>query len=157
MKITFIFTGKTKVSYIEEGLKDYFNRLVHYIKAEIIIIPDLKNTKSMTEAEIQKKEGELILSRIPKSSRIILLDERGKQFSSGELAIFFQNKIQKGLDFCLVIGGAYGFSKEVHEKANQKISLSRMTFSHQMVRMILLEQVYRAFTILKGEKYHHGG
>jgi len=156
MKLTIIFTGKTKIPYIEEGIKDYYKRLGHYIKTEIKIIPDIKNTKSMNETEIQKKEGELILSKIPKSSLLFLMDEKGKQFSSEGLAYFFQKKIQEGRDFCLVIGGAYGFSREVIEKASFKISLSKMTFSHQMVRMILLEQIYRSFTILKGEKYHHG-
>jgi 23S rRNA (pseudouridine1915-N3)-methyltransferase len=155
MKLTIIFTGKTKIQYVEEGVKDYYNRLIHYVKTEIIVIPDLKNTKSMPEAEIKKKEGDLILARVPNSSHIILLDERGKQFSSTGLAGFFQDKIKEGRDFCLIIGGAYGFSDQVIEKSHLKISLSRMTFSHQMVRMILLEQIYRAFTILKGEKYHH--
>lgn len=155
MKITFLFTGKTKTGHIEKGIEEYYRRLKHYIKTEIRIVPDLKNTKNMTEKEQMQREGENILKEIPPGGTLILLDERGRKFSSISFADFLQKKIMEGKDLFLAVGGAYGFSDEVKNKADIKISLSDMTFSHQMIRMILLEQVYRAFTIIKGEPYHH--
>lgn len=156
MKLIILFTGKTSISYINDGIADYFKRLKFYIKTEIIIVPDIKNTRSMPEQEIRKKEGENILNAIPSGSYIILLDKDGKVFSSEELAVFFNKRIIERRDICMIIGGAYGFSEDVYSKADNRMSLSKLTFSHQMVRMILLEQIYRAFSILKGEKYHHG-
>ena len=148
-------TGKTKSSYLLEGLKEYAGRLKHYVQLKEIVIPDLKNTKSMPEEEQKMKEGELILKQIPKGSYVILLDERGKAYSSKSLAAFFQKRMNEGRDICMVLGGAYGFSDAVYQQVDQLISLSRLTFSHQMVRLILLEQIYRAFTIINGEPYHH--
>ena len=157
MKITILFTGKTRFGYTQQGIDDYYNRLKYYIKTEIRIIPDLKNSRKMPREEIMKKEGELLIRAIPDNSFIILLDEKGKDYTSLELAGFFEKRTVEGLDICMLIGGAYGFSDQVYNIADQKISLSRLTFSHQMIRMILLEQVYRAFTIIKGEKYHNEG
>jgi 23S rRNA (pseudouridine1915-N3)-methyltransferase len=155
MKITFVFSGKTKTGYIDKGIADYYSRLRHYVKTEICVIRDVKNTKNMSEKEQVQKEGENILKEIPAGGALILLDERGKKYSSVAFAEFLQKKIMEGRDIYLAIGGAYGFSDEVKKKADLEISLSEMTFSHQMVRLILLEQVYRAFTIMKGEPYHH--
>ena len=155
MKITFLFTGKTKIGYIEEGIRDYFERLKHYVKTDLRIIPDLKNTKNMSETEQLRREGEGIIKELPPGNFIILMDEKGRKYSSVEFSRFLERKISEAKDISIVIGGAYGFSDDLVQKADMKISLSDMTFSHQMVRMILLEQVYRAFTILKGEPYHH--
>ncbi len=155
MKINILFTGKTKIPYIEEGVRDYLGRLKHYISGATIIIPDLKNTKNLTENEIRIREGNSILKAIPQSNMVILLDERGKEYSSVELSQFLNKKFLEGRDLCFVVGGAYGFSKEVYKAADTKVSLSKLTFSHQMIRMILAEQIYRAFTILRNEPYHH--
>lgn len=155
MKLSFVFTGKTKVDYIEQGISDYFKRLEHYIKTEIIIVPDLKNTRNMPPEEQMKKEAEAIMKIIPTNSFIILLDEKGKQMNSKAFAFYLNKKMVEGRDIFMIIGGAYGFSRDMKEKADVKISLSMMTFSHQMVRMILAEQVYRAFTIMRNEPYHH--
>lgn len=156
MKLTFICIGKTGKQFLELGEAEYLNRLKHYTKLERIEIPDLKNAKKLTIDQVKKLEGEEILSKIPNGNDVILLDERGEHFSSVEFSNFLQKKFNiggKGLTF--IVGGAYGFSDEVYAKATTKISLSKMTFSHQMIRMIFFEQVYRAFTILKGEPYHH--
>lgn len=155
MKINFLFTGKTKIPYIEQGVRDYLGRLKHYISGETIIVPDLKNTKNLTESVIRKKEGENIIKALPQSNLVILLDERGKEFSSLELSRFLNKKIMEGRDLCFVVGGAYGFSKELYKAADTMVSLSKLTFSHQMIRMILAEQIYRAFTIMRNEPYHH--
>ncbi|MGC9342379.1 MAG: 23S rRNA (pseudouridine(1915)-N(3))-methyltransferase RlmH [Bacteroidales bacterium] len=155
MKITFLFTGKTKIDYIEKGVEDYFRRIRHYIKTEIKIIPDLKNTKNMSEIEQMQKEGEAILKELPSDAILIIFDEKGKKFTSTGFSAFLQKKMLEGKDLVMVIGGAYGFSDAVKKAAEFKISLSDLTFSHQMVRIILLEQAYRAFTIMRGEPYHH--
>lgn len=155
MKIRFIFTGKTKFDYIDEGIQDYFSRLQHYINTEIKIIPDLKNTRNLSEEMQMKKEGELLLKELNPGELILLLDEKGKKFNSREFSGFLSKKMNEGRDVCMVVGGAYGFSDEIKQKSDVKISLSPMTFSHQMVRLILIEQVYRAFTILRREPYHH--
>ena len=155
MKINILFTGKTKIPYIEEGVRDYLGRLKHYISGETIIVPDLKNTKNLTENEIRIREGDNILKAIPQSNMVILLDERGKEYSSVELSQFLNKKFLEGRDLCFVVSGAYGFSKDVYKAADTKLSLSKLTFSHQMIRMILAEQIYRAFTILRNEPYHH--
>ncbi len=132
------------------------SRLKHYIPFSIIEIPELKNVSALSKDQIKIKEGELILKNIRNTDDVILLDERGKEYSSVELAGIIQNKINhEGRDIVYVIGGAYGFSDAVYARANSKLSLSRMTFSHQMVRAIFAEQIYRAFTIMKGEPYHH--
>lgn len=156
MKLTFICIGKTGKSFLEAGESEYLNRLKHYVKMERIEIPDLKNAKKLTIDQIKKLEGEEILSKLTASEDLILLDEKGKQFTSMQFADFMQKKFnQGGKGITFVVGGAYGFSDALYERATGKISLSSMTFSHQMIRMIFFEQVYRAFTILKGEPYHH--
>ena len=134
----------------------YVSRLKHYIPFSVVEIPELKNVSALTKDQIKVREGELILKNIKPADDLILLDERGKEYSSVEFAKVIQDKISYvGKDMVYVIGGAYGFSDAVYQRANSKISLSRMTFSHQMVRAIFVEQIYRAFTIMKGEPYHH--
>jgi 23S rRNA (pseudouridine1915-N3)-methyltransferase len=156
MKIKLLCIGKTDSDYISKGLKEYENRLKHYISFESVYIPDLKNSKNLSENQQKEKEGELIKNQIKETDFIVLLDERGRDFTSIEFSKFIEKQMvsgSKGLIF--VIGGPYGFSKDMYERANAKISLSKMTFSHQMVRLIFTEQLYRAMTIIKGEPYHH--
>lgn len=155
MKINLLFTGKTKIQYIESGLSDYLGRLKHYINIEVIVIPEIKKAKNLSENEIKKKEGEGILKAIPDNNFIVLFDEKGKEYSSVDLSGFIQKKIIEAKDICFIVGGAYGFSEEVYKIASAKISLSKLTFSHQMIRMIIAEQLYRAFTIIRNEPYHH--
>ena len=156
MKITLLTVGKTDRDWVRQGLDIYVSRLKHYIPFSIIEIPELKNVSALTKEQIKTREGELILKNIKPTDEVILLDEHGKEFSSVEFAKIIQDRISYGgKDMVFVIGGAYGFSEPVYKRANSKISLSRMTFSHQMVRAIFAEQLYRAFTIIKGEPYHH--
>ena len=156
MKITLLTVGKTDRDWVKQGLDIYTSRLKHYIPFNIVEIPELKNVSSMSHEQIKVKEGELIMKNIRPTDDLILLDERGKTYSSVEFAKLLQDKISYvGKDIIFVIGGAYGFSEAVYGRANSKMSLSRMTFSHQMVRAIFAEQIYRAFTIMKGEPYHH--
>ncbi len=156
MKITLLTVGKTDKDWVRQGLDIYVSRLKHYISFSMVEIPELKNVSSLSREQIKAKEGELILKNIRNNDDVILLDERGKEYTSTELASIIQNKINhEGRDIVYVIGGAYGFSDAVYARANSKLSLSRMTFSHQMVRAIFAEQIYRAFTIMKGEPYHH--
>ena len=156
MKITLLTVGKTDRDWVKQGLDIYVSRLSHYIPFSITEIPELKKVAALTKEQIKNKEGELILKNIRPADDVILLDERGKEFSSMEFAKILQDKISYvGKDIVFVIGGAYGFSDDVYRRADSKISLSRMTFSHQMVRAIFTEQLYRAFTIMKGEPYHH--
>ncbi|AMQ55461.1 23S rRNA (pseudouridine(1915)-N(3))-methyltransferase RlmH [Algoriphagus sanaruensis] len=156
MQIKLITIGKTDHKAIQQLIEEYSSRLAHYIRFEFEIIPDLKNSKSLTEHTQKEKEGELILKKVQASDEVILLDERGKSFSSVEFSEFIQKKMNSGLkQLIFVIGGPYGFSEEVYQRANGKISLSKMTFSHQMIRPFFIEQVYRAFTILRNEPYHH--
>lgn len=156
MKITLLTVGKTDKDWVRQGLDIYVSRLKHYIPFSIVEIPELKNAAAMSKEQIKAKEGELILKNIRPTDDVILLDERGKEFSSVELAKIIQDKISYvGKDIVYVIGGAYGFSDAVYQRADSKLSLSRMTFSHQMVRAIFAEQIYRAFTIMRGEPYHH--
>ena len=156
MKIALLTVGKTDVNWVKQGLDIYMSRLKHYIPFSITEIPELKNVSSLSKDQIKTKEGELILKNIKPTDDVILLDEHGKQYGSVEFATLLQNKINyEGKDIVFVIGGAYGFSEPVYNRANSKISLSKMTFSHQMVRAIFAEQIYRAFTIMKGEPYHH--
>ena len=155
MKITLIVVGKTVGSELPKMIDTYVQRLKHYIPFEIQVIPDLKNTKSLTEAQQKQQEGEAIL-RAVEGCFVVLLDEHGKEYRSLTFADQLQswlNSSSRGLTF--VIGGAYGFSEGVYQRADAKISLSQMTFSHQMIRLLFTEQLYRAFTILRGEKYHH--
>ena len=156
MKITLLTVGKTDKDWVKQGMDIYVSRLKHYIPFAVVEIPELKNVSALTKDQIKVREGELILKNIKPTDDLILLDERGKEFSSVEFAKVIQDKISYvGKDMVYVIGGAYGFSDAVYQRANSKISLSRMTFSHQMVRAIFVEQIYRAFTIMKGEPYHH--
>lgn len=156
MQLTIIAIGKTDYPAIQELQELYTQRLQHYIRTEWEIIPDLKNTKSLQEAQQKSKEGEAILKKIQPGDFVILLDEKGKNLDSVEFSGFLQNKMNAGIKkLILIIGGPYGFSEEVYSRANGKLSLSKMTFSHQMIRIFLAEQLYRAFTILRGEPYHH--
>ena len=156
MKITLLTVGKTDKDWVRQGLDIYVSRLKHYVPFSITEIPELKNVSALTKDQIKTREGELILKNIRNTDDVILLDERGKEYSSMELARILQDKMTYGgRDIVYVIGGAYGFSDAVYSRANSKLSLSRMTFSHQMVRAIFAEQIYRAFTIMKGEPYHH--
>jgi 23S rRNA (pseudouridine1915-N3)-methyltransferase len=156
MKITLLTVGKTDKDWVRQGMDIYVSRLKHYIPFAVVEIPELKNVSALTKDQIKMREGELILKNIKPADDLILLDERGKEYTSVELAKVIQDKISYvGKDMVYVIGGAYGFSDAVYQRANSKISLSRMTFSHQMVRAIFVEQIYRAFTIMKGEPYHH--
>ena len=156
MKIKLIVVGKTSAKYLLEGEKEYEKRLSNYIKYEEIIIPDVKKPGKLSENELKKKEGQLILGKLENSDHVILLDDKGKSFSSIQFSEFLQQKMNCGLkSLVFVIGGAYGFSVEVYQRANSKVSLSKMTFSHQMIRLIFKEQLYRGFSILRGEKYHH--
>ena len=156
MKISLIVIGKTDASYFVDAINEYKNRLVHYIPFEMEIIPDIKNVKNLREEQQKEKEGELILKMLQHGDYLVLLDEHGKSFTSMEFATYLERKmhvVSKRLVF--VIGGPYGFSEAVYKAASEKISLSKMTFSHQMIRLIFVEQIYRAMTILNNEPYHH--
>jgi len=156
VKITLLTVGKTDIRWINEGLEVYSSRLRHYLPFEIKEIAELKNAGSLSKEQIKTLEGKLILRNIKISDEVILLDERGKEMRSVEFATFLEKRVVAGIkELVFVIGGAYGFSSEVYERANGQISLSKMTFSHQMVRTIFAEQLYRACTIIKGESYHH--
>ena len=156
MKITLLTVGKTDRDWVRQGLDIYVSRLKHYIPFALTEIPELKNVSSLSTEQIKIREGELILKAVRPGDDLILLDERGRQFTSVELAKVLQDKISYiGKDITFVIGGAYGFSQAVYDRADSRISLSKMTFSHQMVRAIFAEQLYRAFTIMRGEPYHH--
>lgn len=156
MKITLLTVGKTDKDWVKQGMDIYISRLKHYIPFSVVEIPELKNVSSLTKDQIKIREGEQILKNIRPADDLILLDERGKEHSSMEFARIIQDKMAyTGKDIVYVIGGAYGFSDAVYKRADSKVSLSRMTFSHQMVRAIFIEQLYRAFTIMKGEPYHH--
>lgn len=156
MKIKLLLIGKTDSDILGKGITDYVNRIKHYIPFEMFVIPDLKNTKNLSEDQQKQKEGELILNFIKSGDFVVLLDEKGKEFSSIEFSGFIEKQMISGLkNLIFIVGGPYGFSDEVYKKCNSKISLSRMTFSHQMVRLIFTEQLYRAMTIIKGEPYHH--
>lgn len=155
MKITLLVVGKTTDTHIELLIQEYQKRLAHYIPFNIQVIPELKNTKALTPEQQKQTEGELILRTINSSTDLVLLDEHGKEFRSIEFADYVQKKMSSGRDVVFVVGGPYGFSRAVYERANGKISLSKMTFSHQMVRLFFVEQIYRAMTILRGEPYHH--
>ena len=156
MKIALILIGKTEDDYITKGFAVYEQRLKHYVAFETIVIPSLKNTKNFSAEQLRIKEGELILKNISPADRIILFDENGKEYDSRGFAGFLQQQMNTGIkNLVFVIGGAYGFSDEVYLRANGKVALSKMTFSHQMVRLFVAEQFYRAFTIIKNEKYHH--
>ncbi|RRQ48248.1 23S rRNA (pseudouridine(1915)-N(3))-methyltransferase RlmH [Maribacter algicola] len=156
MTIKLLAIGKTDSKELQKLISIYHQRLNHYVKFEMEIIPDLKKTKSLSEDQQKIKEGELILKSLSSTDVLILLDENGKQHSSVEFSNYLQKKMNSGLkQLVFLIGGPYGFSEEIHKKSLGKISLSKMTFSHQMVRLFFIEQLYRAFTILRNEPYHH--
>jgi len=155
MKVTLILVGKTTDKHFDAGINDYADRIKHYLPFEITIIPELKNTKSLSEEQQKEKEGEQILKLLTSSDTVVLLDEHGKEMRSIEYAQWLQKKQATAKRLVFVIGGPYGFSPAVYSRADEKISLSKMTFSHQMVRLIFTEQLYRACTIIKGEPYHH--
>lgn len=156
MRIALLTVGKTDIKWVSEGLEVYSSRLRHYIPFEIKEIPELKNASSLSRDQIRTAEGKLILKNLRDSDEVVLLDEHGREFRSVEFASMLEKRLSaSSRDLVFVIGGAYGFSTEVYERASSKISLSKMTFSHQMVRTIFVEQLYRAFTIIRGESYHH--
>ena len=156
MKIKFIIIGKTNSKYLLEGEMEYQKRLSHYVKFEEIIVADVKQAGKRSKIELKKNEGQLILGKLKSSDYVVLLDDKGKSYSSIEFANFLQKKMNSSLkSLVFVVGGAFGFSDDVYQRANSKFSLSKMTFSHQMVRLIFKEQLYRGFSILRGEKYHH--
>ncbi|WP_283640876.1 23S rRNA (pseudouridine(1915)-N(3))-methyltransferase RlmH [Mesonia mobilis] len=156
MTIKLLAVGKTDDKDLQKLIDQYVKRLKHYCKFKIEIIRDIKKSKKMDENLQKQKEGELILAKTQASDILVLLDENGKNFSSVGFSTWLQKQMNTGMkQLIFVIGGPYGFSDEVYQRANQKISLSKMTFSHQMVRLFFTEQIYRAFTILKNEPYHH--
>ena len=156
MQIKLLAIGKTDDKNINALIEHYQKRLKHYIKMDLEIIPDLKNAHALSFEQQKEKEGQLLLQKINPSDFVVLLDENGKQFSSLDFSDWMQKKMNASTrNLVLIIGGPYGFSEEVYKRSNEKISLSKMTFSHQMVRIFILEQIYRAFTILRNEPYHH--
>ena len=156
MKIKLLAIGKTDNKHLIQLIEDYQKRLSHYVKFELKVLPDIKNTKNLSESEQKEKEGDLILKELIATDQLLLLDEKGHEFRSLEFSRFLQKKMNSGIkQLVFVIGGPYGFSDVVYKKAQGKVSLSKMTFSHQMIRLFMVEQLYRAFTILKNEPYHH--
>jgi len=156
MNIKLLAIGKTDNKSLQTLIDDYTKRLSFYIKFDLEIIQDIKNVKNLSESQQKEKEGELILAKLTPTDQLILLDENGSTFSSMKFADYLQKKMNSGVKtLVFVIGGPYGFSEEVYKKAQGKVSLSEMTFSHQMVRLFFIEQLYRGFTILRNEPYHH--
>lgn len=156
MRIKLLAIGKTDDKNLLGLIQVYHQRLKHYINFELVIIPDIKKSKNLSENQQKEKEGELILKEIRTTDQLILLDEKGKEFRSIEFSQFLQKKMNSGIkQLVFAIGGPYGFSDKVYQKASGKVSFSKMTFSHQMIRLFVIEQIYRGFTILKNEPYHH--
>ena len=155
MKTALILVGKTNDTHLQAIISDYAERITHYMPFEIIVIPELKNTKSLSEEQQKVREGEQIMKQLTAQDTVILLDERGKQYRSLDFAKWIEKQQLTARRLVFVIGGPYGFSSTIYDRANGKISLSMMTFSHQLVRTIFTEQLYRACTIIKGEPYHH--
>ena len=155
MKTILILVGKTTDKHFQAGISDSVERIGHYMPFDIVTIPELKNTKNLSEEQQKTMEGELILKQLQPSDTLVLLDEHGKELRSIELAKWLEQKQQTARRLVFVIGGPYGFSEAVYSRANEKLSLSKLTFSHQMVRLVFTEQIYRACTIIKGEPYHH--
>jgi len=157
MKISLILVGKTFQSFVSEGFEEYSSRLKHYLPFETEIIPELKAAKNLSTDQIREREGELLLQRFQSGDHIVLLDERGKTFTSEGFATFIEKRMHTGLKrLVFAVGGAYGLPQKVYNAADGKIALSAMTFSHQLVRLVFAEQLYRAMTIINGEPYHHG-
>lgn len=156
LKITLIAVGKTEDKYLIEGIEKYLNRLKHYINFNILVIPELKNTKNLTEAQQKNKEAELIQKQINPTDVVVLLDEKGKKHTSVSFSSYINKQMIGSVqNLVFIIGGPYGFDEAIYKRSNNSLSLSDMTFSHQMVRLFFVEQLYRAFTILKNEPYHH--
>lgn len=156
MNIVLLTVGKTDASYWKDALAEYQRRLQHYVPFELQVLPDIKNTKNLTKAEQKKREGVLIWKALQAGDWCVLLDEQGEEYTSMAFAAYLEKKIQiVSRRLVFVIGGPYGFSDEVYQMASERLSLSKMTFSHQMIRLIFVEQLYRAMTILRGEPYHH--
>ena len=155
MKIHLFMIGSTSDPRLQSLIDEYRQRLTHYVPFELVVIPDIKNAKSLSQEQLKTAEGEALLARLTPSMDVILLDEHGREFRSIEYADYLQKKMSSGKDLALVIGGAYGFSPAIYQRANGKLSLSQMTFSHQMIRLMAIEQIYRAMTILRNEPYHH--
>ena len=156
MNVLLLMIGKTEDDYLKDGITIFEKKLKHYVNYQTIVIPSLKNAKNLTAEDFKLKEGEEILKYTAKADFVILLDEKGKQFRSKDFAAFLQKQMNSGIkNLMFVVGGAFGFSDKVYEKADMKLSLSEMTFSHQMIRLLFAEQLYRAFTILKNEPYHN--
>lgn len=155
MKTTLVLIGKTVNKHFMANINDYCERISHYMPFDINVIPEIKNTKNLTEQQQKEREGEMILKSVNTSDTVVILDEHGDDFRSVEFASWLQKKQNTARRLVFVVGGPYGFSQAVYKRANEKISLSKMTYSHQMVRVIFTEQIYRACTIIKGEPYHH--
>ncbi len=155
MKTILLLVGKTTNKHFTACIDDYVSRIGHYMPFELQIVPELKNTKNLSQSQQKEREGELILRQIQESDHVVLLDEHGREYRSIEFADWLQRRSQTARRLLFVVGGPYGFSDEVYKRANERISMSKMTFSHQMIRLIFTEQIYRACTIIKGEPYHH--
>lgn len=156
MNIKLIVVGKSEEKYLREAVEIYLKRLTHYINFEIVVLPDVKNAKNMSVAELKDKEAELILKHSAKADKVVLLDEKGIEYSSVEFSKYLTKQMNASVKtLAFVVGGAFGFSEKVYSQANEKLSISKMTFSHQMIRLLFVEQLYRAFTIIKGEPYHN--
>ena len=156
MKIELAVIGKTSIGYLKQGIDEYIKRLKHYVPFEIKYIDDIKNTKNISEDQQKRTEGAKILSLLDKSDFVVLLDEHGKEYTSMQYSSYIQKRMLSGVKkVVFVIGGPYGFSQEVYDRTNDKISFSKMTFNHEMIRLIFTEQLYRAYTIINHEPYHH--
>lgn len=155
MKISLLIIGKTDEAYLKEGIQKYVDRLKHYCQLEITELHDVKLGKK-ANAKLQKdEEGKILMDKLKSNDFVVLLDEKGKEYTSVEMANYLQKRMNGGTDIVFIVGGPFGFSERIYERANSKLALSKLTFSHQMVRLFFVEQLYRSFTILKGEKYHH--
>ncbi|MDE6483194.1 MAG: 23S rRNA (pseudouridine(1915)-N(3))-methyltransferase RlmH [Rikenellaceae bacterium] len=156
MNIDLVVVGRTNVSFVEEGMKEYVKRLTRYVKFSVATVPDIRGGGSLSEAELRRREGEALTAALEPYDRIVLLDEHGTERSSEELASWLEEAMNRSVRrLAFVVGGAYGFSEQVRALTGERLSVSRMTFSHQMIRLLFTEQLYRAFTIIRKEPYHH--
>jgi 23S rRNA (pseudouridine1915-N3)-methyltransferase len=155
MKIVLLVTGKTDVPWLKEAVRDYCSRITHYFPFEIITLPDVKNAKNLSEVQQKDKEGEAILKNLQPGDYCVLLDEKGKEFTSVQFAAYLEKKTHSARRLVFIAGGPYGFGEAVYQTIPEKASLSKMTFSHQMIRLLFTEQLYRACTIIRNEPYHH--
>ncbi len=156
MNIKLIVVGKTEEKYLKEALEIYTKRLTHYVGFEMVVLPDVKNAKSLPVSELKEREAEMILKQTAKADRVVLLDERGKEYGSVEFSKYLEKQMNASVrTLAFVVGGAFGFSERVYAQVAERLSISKMTFSHQMIRLLAIEQIYRAFTILKNEPYHN--